>query len=190
MHTRTRSIVPNRDHALAAAGILRVGTVAGLLGATAVAGWFFVADLLANRPFFTPATLGTALGAALGGPATWRTEPVAVLVYTLAHYAAFVALGIAAGVVARRAQREPSVLAGAFLLFVVAEVGFHGLVALLQETAFRDSSVWLQIAVGNLIAAAVMGAALWRAHPELRGELTHALGGNVTGTFTVAPQTS
>ena len=166
-----------RQRPTTSAGLLHVGAVAGLCGATAVALWFLVADVVAGHPFATPARLGAAVGAALGANVLTRAAPLAVLVYTFVHYAAFIALGVAAALVARRAQREPSVLAGAFLLFVVAEVAFHGLVALLPESAFRGTSVWLQIAVGNLIAAAAMGAALWRAHPELRGELAHALGG-------------
>ena len=41
--------------------ILREGLIAGLVGAGAVALWFFVIDLLSGRPFFTPAMLGGAV---------------------------------------------------------------------------------------------------------------------------------
>ena len=36
---------------------------------------------------------------------------------------------------------------------------------------------WAQVASGNLIAALVMGGYMWRTHPELKDELSYALGG-------------
>ena len=41
--------------------ILRDGIVAGVLGATAVAAWFFLVDLILGRPFYTPIGLGRGL---------------------------------------------------------------------------------------------------------------------------------
>src|SRR5207237_708962 len=40
--------------------ILREGFIAGLIGAGAVALWFLIVDVIAGRPFFTPAMLGSA----------------------------------------------------------------------------------------------------------------------------------
>ena len=39
--------------------ILREGFIAGLIGAGAVALWFLIVDMIAGRPFFTPAMLGS-----------------------------------------------------------------------------------------------------------------------------------
>src|SRR2546422_3623474 len=41
--------------------VLREGFIAGLIGAAAVAPWFLIVDLVAGRPFFTPAMLGSAV---------------------------------------------------------------------------------------------------------------------------------
>ena len=41
--------------------IVREGLIAGFLGATAVAVWFFVVDLIGGRPLFTPNALGEGL---------------------------------------------------------------------------------------------------------------------------------
>src|SRR5881397_485376 len=41
--------------------ILREGFIAGLIGAAAVALWFLIVDVIAGRPFFTPAMLGSAV---------------------------------------------------------------------------------------------------------------------------------
>jgi hypothetical protein len=107
-----------------------------------------------------------------------QSATAAVIGYTLFHCAAFVALGLAAVAVTHLARREPHVLAGALLTFVVAEVGFYSLVALLRETTLTGTLTWQQIAAGNLIGCYLLGARIWRAHPELRREFADALGAN------------
>ena len=46
--------------------IVREGLIAGILGATAVAVWFFVVDLISGRPLFTPRVLGEGLLSVFG----------------------------------------------------------------------------------------------------------------------------
>ena len=75
-------------------------------------------------------------------------------------------------------MRREGVTAGALLTFVVAEVGFYSLVALLRETTLTGTLTWQQIAAGNLIGCYLLGARIWRAHPELRREFADALGAN------------
>jgi hypothetical protein len=157
---------------------LREGVTAGALAATGVALWFFVVDLLAGTPLFTPARLGAALATTLGLQSVAQSATATAIDYTLFHYAAFVALGLAAVAVTHLARREPHVLAGALLTFVVAEVGFYSLVALLRETTLTGTLTWQQIAAGNLIGCYLLGARIWRAHPELRREFADALGAN------------
>ena len=41
--------------------LLKSGTIAGVIGATCVAGWFFIVDIVSNIPFATPLVLGHAL---------------------------------------------------------------------------------------------------------------------------------
>ncbi|MGV3708644.1 MAG: hypothetical protein ACO1Q7_07365, partial [Gemmatimonas sp.] len=73
--------------------VAREGISAGLIGATAVAAWFFILDLVSGQLLATPVMLGRSLGSLfLGG-----TEPgtaAAFLGYTLFHYAAFVLAGL------------------------------------------------------------------------------------------------
>jgi len=157
--------------------IAREGLIAGVLGATAIAIWFLVVDLVAGRPFFTPIELGRAMLSVLGTTPVQDSNTVYVLVYTLFHFFAFIAVGIIAVAVIEFAKSEPSVLAGAVILFIVFELAFNGFVALLRETTNLGWLSWTQVMAGNLIAAIVMGTYLWRAHPELRESLTHALDG-------------
>lgn len=155
------------------------GAIAGALGATVVALWFLIVDFARGRPFFVPAALGHAL---MHGTGLARSEGIVahVLVYTVFHYAAFIVVGIVAAAVLRSAEREPSLLAGAFLLFAIFEIGFYLLSSVIAEfPAFGALSGYL-VAGGNLLAATVMGLYLWRANPGLARRLDHALSGRET----------
>lgn len=155
---------------------LREGFIAGVLGATSVALWFFIVDSVSGRPFHTPALLGTALLGVLG-PAGSEGMLTHVAIYTLFHYAAFCVVGVVLMLIVHRAKTEPAVLAGLLILFVAFETGFYGLTALLSQDELLGSLAWYQIAAGNLLAAASMGIYVWRRHPALGRDFAHALGG-------------
>jgi uncharacterized membrane protein YphA (DoxX/SURF4 family) len=155
--------------------LLRDGTIAGLLGATAIAIWFLIVDVISGRAFFTPATLGRALFRILGPTPAGESEVVHIVVYTLFHYAAFIAIGILAAAMVRAAAREPSVILGFVILFVAFEIGFYALVALLQEASSLGALAWYNVMAGNLIAAAIMGTYLYRSNPALRETFEHAM---------------
>lgn len=154
--------------------VVREGVIAGVMGATAVAIWFFVVDLIAGRPLFTPNTLGVGL-LQIFGPAP-ETTTVNVIAYTVFHYAVFILVGIIAVVLVHAGERTPSVLAGSMILFVAIELGFYGFVALLQESALGNFA-WYNILAGNVLAALLMGTYLWRSHPAMRDGLVRALEG-------------
>jgi hypothetical protein len=155
--------------------IAREGVIAGILGATAVAVWFLVVDVIAGSPLYTPTLLGTALLSIVGGTAQESTLTYLVA-YTIVHYAAFIASGLAVSYVVHKAATEPSVLLIFMLLFIIFELGFYGMTLMLAETALR-SLAWYQIAAGNVLAALVMGVYMWRTHPALGQEFAHAMGG-------------
>ena len=154
--------------------IVREGLIAGVLGATAVAVWFFVVDLIGGRPLFTPNVLGEGLLSVFGRSPESRA--VNIIGYTIFHYAAFTLVGMLAVVLVHTGERIPSVLAGSMILFVAIELGFYGLVALLQQTVLGNLA-WYQILAGNLLAALLMGTYLWRSHPAMREGLVRALEG-------------
>ena len=155
---------------------VREGVIAGALGATVVAAWFLGVDVVAGHPFRTPEVLGRALFSILG-PRGSEGALTFIAAYTVFHYLAFAVVGILATVIIHLASREPSILAGVVILFVAAEIGFYGLVGLLSEPNILGDVAWYQVLIGNLLAAAAMGWYLWRAHPELRGEIDAALSG-------------
>jgi hypothetical protein len=164
--------MPEMRHSL-----IREGIIAGFLGATAVAVWFLIVDTVAGRPLFTPAVLGRSLFNLFGPGVPTDTALQHIVVYTIFHYAAFSIVGIIAVAIVHAAEAEPSVLAGFLILFVAFEIGFHGLVAMLQEATVLRELAWYQVMAGNLLAAALMGAYLWRTHPALKEEFSHALSG-------------
>lgn len=159
-----------------ARSIVTEGLIAGLLGATTVALWFLIVDFVRGRPFLVPAALGHALVHAIGAA---RNEGAVahILVYTVFHYIAFAVVGVLAAAILRRAETHVSVLAGAFLLFVIFEIGFYLLSAVIAESPSLGAAGWYFVALGNLIAAVVMGTYLWRAHPGLGARLDDALSG-------------
>lgn len=154
---------------------LREGLAAGLLGAIAVAVWFFVLDLALGRLLFTPAALGSALFYGVDDPALVQTTAATVLGYTTIHVAAFLATGLAFAAVVGLADRNPPVLMALALLFVTFETLAIGLIAIAAAWLLQVVP-WWTIALGNLIAAAVMGWYLWNRHPGLVRDLDRAEG--------------
>ena len=155
--------------------VFREGVIAGIIGATAIAVWFFIVDLVAGQALFTPSTLGRAVFSVLGAVPDAESPIIHVLAYTLFHYAAFISVGIVAAAMVRLAGDEPSVLLGFVILFVAFEVGFYAFVAVLSQVTPLGGLAWWQVMVGNVIAAAAMGFYLLRRHPVLREQFRHSL---------------
>ncbi|MEP6495246.1 MAG: hypothetical protein ABJF01_21345 [bacterium] len=155
--------------------ILRDGLIAGVLGATCVAGWFFCVDLFFGQPLATPFALGRGLLGIL--EITPTNRPLVVAVYTVFHYIAFFGVGVVAAGIIHWAEAVPSVLAGAFLFFVAIEAGFYLMTLILARSPSYGGLSAGQVATGNLIAALAMGTYLWRTHPKLKEGLDYALSG-------------
>lgn len=150
--------------------ITREGIIAGLAGATAVAVWFLVVDVLQDRIFFTPAALGSALFLQAGSTAEVSMSAGMVVGYTVVHVLSFVAVGMLGAWLFGHAETEPPILLGTILLFVTLEVFFIGLIAIVASWLL-DVIPWWMIVIANLVAGVVMGIYLWRAHPALRREI-------------------
>ena len=54
---------------------VREGIYAGIIGATAIAVWFAVIDIVSGQPFHTPNILGAGLISVLGKPPTTMKTP-------------------------------------------------------------------------------------------------------------------
>jgi hypothetical protein len=154
--------------------VLREAVVSGLLGAVAIALWFFIIDVVRGRPFFTPAALGSVLFLGARDAATVQVNLGTVAGYTIVHLAMFLLAGFVAAKLLDQAERHPSILLGMVLLFVTFETLFFGVLIIIANWLVTVLESWTILA-SNAIAAAVMGVYLLRKHPHLREELNKPL---------------
>jgi len=148
----------------------REGVTAGVIGAVIVAIWFLGYDLALGDSFRTPAMLGEMIFDSGAVDAGMKVTVALVLGYTVLHFFAFIAFGVAIAVLLAASEWEPFLVLGVFLLAAVFEVFFVGFVTLL------DSSVvsllgWWKIVAGNILALLGMSAYFLRAHRGLRLKL-------------------
>jgi len=154
--------------------VVREGVISGLIGAAAVALWFLAIDVVQDRPFFTPAALGSALFLGARGAEEVEVTGGIVVGYTILHVTAFLFVGLVAAALLRAAERHPPVLLGIVLLFVTFEVFFFGLIVIVASWLLDALAEWT-VLVANFVAAVAMGAYLVRRHPTLRHEFNRPL---------------
>lgn len=150
--------------------VVREGIVCGLIGAGVVAVWFFLFDLLRGRPFFTPGALGSALFLGSSSVETVTVNAGTVIGYSIMHVLAFCVTGFLAAAIVTAADETPPLILGAVMFFAAFEAFFMGLLAMVAEFLL-GALAWWTIAVGNILAAVVMGWYLWMHHPKLRAAL-------------------
>ncbi|HEY7521123.1 MAG TPA: hypothetical protein VIE36_22760 [Methylomirabilota bacterium] len=155
--------------------VLREGVVAGLIGAAAVAVWFFVFDLARGRPFLTPGVLGAFVF--YGGDTAVGAEPALgpILGYTLLHGLAFIAFGVVAATIMAMSEREPALFIGFVVLFACFEAFFFGVLGAFGQS-MHGALVWWAVLVGNLLASLAMLWYLFRAHRALPRSLVGTWG--------------
>ena len=154
-----------RDHPLIAEG-LRVG----LVGAIAVAAWFFVVDIVLGAPFRTPAALGSAMLLGATGPEQVSMAPAVIAGYTILHLVTFALIGVAFAAVARGIERLPSLAYLAVLCAILLEAVTLPTLIVLGQWVLGLVSLW-EIGLANVIAVGAMGWWIWRSHPALREQL-------------------
>lgn len=156
---------------------VREGVYAGIIGATAIAVWFAVIDIVSGKPLHTPSILGAGLISVLGKPPMMPdTVAFHVFIYTIFHYLVFAIVGIIIAQIVHQAERTPAVLAGFLIAFVAFELGAIGITTLFTETALGGMA-WYQIFLANLLAAGLMFWFMYRRHPSLKSDLDRALTG-------------
>jgi len=135
-----------------------------------VAAWFLLIDTLAGRPFYTPAILGSAATIGLRDPELVLVNFQSVGAYTAFHLLAFFAVGVVASALAHEAEKSLHVLWLVVEFFLIFEFAFYAAVGLVFSPLLAELA-WINVAVGNLIAAIGMGLHLWHAHPEIGVQL-------------------
>lgn len=145
---------------------VREGLIAGLLGATIVAAWYFVFDTAAGRPFHTPNALGKVFFLGDLRPGVREVVPGIVAAYTVLHLIAFALAGIAMTFLVHLATRNLGLRMALWMGLVVGFFFFTGLSYALTTATGERVPLW-SVVGGSLAAVAAMGWYLWRRHPGL-----------------------
>ena len=123
------------------------GGVAGFVAATILALWFLLVDGLAGRPFHTPAFLFRVLF----GAEQLQLAGAQVALYSILHYGAFLAVGLAAAWVVSRLRVSVGILGGAILGFLLFDLLFYGSVWFTGVDVVGYLG-WAEVLAGNVLA--------------------------------------
>lgn len=157
-----------RGHPLMARGV-----VAGLIGAAAVAAWFFVVDAAAGDPLRTPGALGSALLLGASNVADVQVGFGVVALYTALHLAAFAVAGVVFVAVAEQVERAPTMLLLVVLAAILLEALGVAVLSLGAQWVLGTLGVWSMLGA-NVLAVVAMGWHVWRTHPVLRRTVMRA----------------
>lgn len=135
--------------------ILARGLVAGVIGATVLAAWFLVIDLVQGRPLYTPSFVASAL---IGREAV-AIELGTIVAYTVLHYLVFLAVGVAVAWAVGKLDTTPNFLLGVVLGFLLFDIVFYGSVAVTGVNVVASLG-WPVVLVGNLLAGIALMAYL------------------------------
>ena len=156
-------------------GNVREGVIAGAVGATGVALWLFITDVLASRALYTPRVLGQGVARLLGLDVPGAMT--AIVGYTILHYAIFAFLGTLSAAIVHRSRKDPTIFAGALLVFAVLEAAFALFMLALHAVDLFGRFGMVQIAGANIFGWVLIGVVLWRAHPGIRRSVDRGLSG-------------
>ncbi len=146
--------------------IVREGGVAGTLSGAIVALWYLLCDSIEGRPFHTPALLGSIIFNGLRGHDVGAAMLAPVLNFTVLHFAAFIAFGLASALVIAAAEREPLLVLGALMVYGCYEVCFLAFVTALDASALGAIGWWKIAAANAITLVTVFGYFRYR-HPQI-----------------------
>jgi hypothetical protein len=172
IHQTTHEPVPFGPAMLKYHPLLANGIMTGGIGAAIIALWFLVLDIIAGRPFFTPAALGSALLLGAQTPVEVQVTAGIIGAYTLVHCAAFFVVGVGVEWAARQLERFPSFWLVSLLAVIVLDMLFVGIVGSLALWVLGVVGLWA-VVIGNLLAVVAMGYRVWLERPELRQRFAH-----------------
>jgi hypothetical protein len=131
------------------------GTIAGLYGASAIAVWFLVVDLMTREVLFTPSLVGHAVLTGVAPDASLPVDLRLAAAYTAIHSFVFIGFGIVYAAVLAQLKRTPDYPLIAISVFVPLELGFIAGSRLLFP-GVAEIIGHGYIVVGNVFAALLM----------------------------------
>ncbi len=161
LHRALRHESPFGWNVLKASPVLYHGLITGVVGAAAVAFWFFMIDTLAGTPFHTPATLGSAILLGARGPGDVQLNLGVLAAYSFLHVAAFVLVGIAFVWLVRRRGGTAQLWVRAAVVLVLLEGLFFGTVIIVNRWVLAALGE-VAVLVANILAVVTMALWTWR----------------------------
>lgn len=134
-----------------AQGTLSRGMTGGFIAAAALAFWFLLIDSIRATPFDTPMFVARTITGIENGTAT----PLILVMYSLIHFAVFMAIGAAVAWFLERIHVRPSLLAGLIVGFVLFDLIFYAGIVMSGVNVIGALG-WPEVLIGNLIAAVVL----------------------------------
>ncbi len=138
----------------------------GVLGGTAVAGFFLVADLLDGQPLFTPSLMGSVLFHGVAAHDVTDVHLGAIAYFSLVHVAAFAALGAAVSLIVHEVElhsRHP--IEVLLVLFAIIEVALFAMAPLAMPGVIARLGI-VRVGIANLLAAGSIALFFVRSHRE------------------------
>ncbi len=129
---------------------------AGVLGGSAVALFFLVADLLDGQPLFTPSLIGSVLFLGVSPEDVTKVHLGAVAYFSLVHFAACAAVGIFVTALVHEIElhsRHP--VAVLIVVFAIIEVVFLLWASLEMPGVIAELGI-VRVGIANLLAAGSM----------------------------------
>lgn len=153
-------------------GLLLEGFAVGMLGASVVAIWFLVVDIVNGVPLQTPAAMGSAIFFGARSPDAVEVNAMTVALYSLFHGTMFFLIGTGSAAILRAADRHPGFVALAVLVFAVLQALFVGGVAIMSQFILGYLA-WWAVFGGNVLSSVAMVTLLLRWHPKVAERLAH-----------------
>jgi hypothetical protein len=141
--------------------ILGDGTMAGVIGASAIALFFLLVDTARREALYTPSVMASALLRGVRPAEATGVDLSMVAAYSLLHGAAFVCVGILAAWSTALRRASVATFTLAIALFAALELGFLLTCAILEPALLEAVGV-APATVGNLLAAVGMATYLHR----------------------------
>jgi hypothetical protein len=132
-------------------GVVARGVAAGLVGGTALALFFLIVDGAEGVPLRTPSFIANALVGSTGVEMGFGL----VVLYTIIHFAAFVALGVLVSWLLTLVETASPVLLGLVLGFLMFDLLFYGSVVVTGVNVVEELG-WPEVLAGNLVAGVTM----------------------------------
>ena len=162
------SSAARRHHGVAA--IVEDGVITGIIGASAVAIWFFVFDAISGKAFWTPSLIGSVLFLGKRVEEVTSVNPTIVFAYSGLHGALFLLVGTAIAWMFSVVERNPQFGLVMVLLFALCQSVIFGFEVTIVPSLVGALGAWA-VAVANLLSTVAMFWFLLIRRPEAMSRL-------------------